>query len=184
MQYLTLILGTLAWSTQLTKSITVPKAMTKKYNMVYICYRHAQDQYCGFNFESLASVLQKSYYYHLNIGQMIKFYSRWQYDWFSQRKAVFQGVSVVTYTILLCLQIQSSQFSLVCTLERVMVDLSFSRDCTSRNELEKSLKKSIWPPESTKWLGNLTYDVSQHPRQSFSSLQSTDVRIILLWLSQ
>ena len=38
--YLTLILGTLTWSTQLTKSITFPKAMTQKYNMVYIFFRN------------------------------------------------------------------------------------------------------------------------------------------------
>ena len=52
-------------------------------NMVYICFRHAQDQYYGFSFESLALVLLISDYYHLIIGQMIKFYSRWQYVWFS-----------------------------------------------------------------------------------------------------
>ena len=51
--------GYFAWSTQLTKSITFPKAVTQKYNMVYICSKHAQDQYCGFSFESLAPVLQK-----------------------------------------------------------------------------------------------------------------------------
>ena len=82
-QYLTLILGTLTWSTQLTKSITVPKAVTQKSNMIYICSRHAQDQYYGFNFENLAPVLLISDYYHLIIGQMIKFYFGWQYDWFS-----------------------------------------------------------------------------------------------------
>ena len=54
-----------------------------KNNIAYICSRHAQDQYCGFSFESLALVLLISDYYHLIIGQMIKFYSRWQYDWFS-----------------------------------------------------------------------------------------------------
>ena len=48
--------------------------MTQKYNMVYICSRHAQDQYCGFSFESLAPILQKNDYYLLIIGQMIKFY--------------------------------------------------------------------------------------------------------------
>ena len=59
-----------------------------------------------------------------------------------------------------------------------MVDLSIYRDCTSKNELEKSLKKSIWPPRSRKWLGILTDDVSQHTRQSSSSFQSAVVRII------
>ena len=54
-----------------------------KYNMVYICSRHAQDQYYSFSFESLAPFLMISAYYHLIIGQMIKFYSRSQYDWFS-----------------------------------------------------------------------------------------------------
>ena len=54
-----------------TKLITVPKAVTQKYNMVYICSRHAKDQYCGFSFESLALVLQKSDYYHLIIGQIV-----------------------------------------------------------------------------------------------------------------
>ena len=71
--YLTLILGTFTWSTQLTKSITVPKVVTKKYNMAYICSKHAQDQYCILSFESLAPVLQKSDYYHLIIGQMTYF---------------------------------------------------------------------------------------------------------------
>ena len=54
----------------------VPKAMTQKYNMVYICSKHAQDQYCGFIFDSLASDLTISDYYHLIMGQMIKFYYR------------------------------------------------------------------------------------------------------------
>ena len=48
-----------------------------KYNMIYICSRHAQDQYCGFSFESLAPSLTISDYYHFIIGQMIKFYYRW-----------------------------------------------------------------------------------------------------------
>ena len=38
--------------------------------------RHAQDQYYSFSFESFAPILQISDYYHLIIGQMIKFYSR------------------------------------------------------------------------------------------------------------
>ena len=54
----------------------------------------------------------------------------------------------------------------------------------TKNEPEKSLKKSIWPPWSMKWLGILADDVFQHPGQSSSSFQSTDVRIILYWLSQ
>ena len=54
-----------------------------KNNMIYICSRHAQNRYYGFSFESLAPILLLSDYYHLIIGQMIKFYSRWQYDWFS-----------------------------------------------------------------------------------------------------
>ena len=54
-----------------------------KYNMIYICSRHAHDQYCGFSFESLAPVVLKSDYYHFIIDQMIKFYYRWQYDEFS-----------------------------------------------------------------------------------------------------
>ena len=83
MQYLTFNLGTLTWSTQLTKSSTVPKAVTQKNNMVYICSRTAQDQYCGFSFESLAPVLLKSDYYLFIIGQMIKLYYRWQYVWSS-----------------------------------------------------------------------------------------------------
>ena len=82
-QFLTFSLGTLTWSTQLTKSITVPKAVTKKKNMIYICSKHAQDQYYGFSFENLAPILLISDYYHLIIGQMIKFYFRWQYDLFS-----------------------------------------------------------------------------------------------------
>ena len=54
------------------------------------------------------------------------------------KKTVFQGVWVVTYTILLCLQIiQSSQFSPVCTLDRVMMDFSVSKDCTSKKWLNK-----------------------------------------------
>ena len=57
--------------------------MTQKYNMVYICSKHAQDQYCILSFKSLASVLYKSDYYLLIIGQMIIFYSKWQYDWSS-----------------------------------------------------------------------------------------------------
>ena len=61
-----------------------------------------------------------------------------------------------------------------------MVDLSFSRDCTSKNELENSLKKPIWPPVSREWLVILVDDVSQHPGQSFSSLQSADVQIIFI----
>ena len=48
-----------------------------KNNMIYICFRHAKNQYYGFSFESLAPVLLISGYYHLIIGQMIKFYSRW-----------------------------------------------------------------------------------------------------------
>ena len=54
-----------------------------KFNLVYICSRHAEDQYCGFSFESLAPGLLKSDYYILIIGQMIKFYYRWQYVGFS-----------------------------------------------------------------------------------------------------
>ena len=54
-----------------------------KNNNTYICSRHAQDQYCDLSFLRLAPVLQISDYYHLIIGQMIKFYSKWQYDWFS-----------------------------------------------------------------------------------------------------
>ena len=65
-----------------------------------------------------------------------------------------------------------------------MVDFSVSRDCTSKNELEKSLKKSIWPLGSREWLGILTDDVFQHPEQSSISFQLVDVRIILYWLSQ
>ena len=52
-------------------------------NMGYICSKHAQDQYYGFSFESLAPVLLISDYYPLIIAQMIKFYYRWQYVWFS-----------------------------------------------------------------------------------------------------
>ena len=77
MQYLTLILGTLTWSTQLTESITVPKIVTQKSNMVYICSKNSQDQYYGISFESLALVLLKSDYYHFIIGQIIKFYYKW-----------------------------------------------------------------------------------------------------------
>ena len=65
-----------------------------------------------------------------------------------------------------------------------MVDLSFSRDCTNKNEQEKSLKKSIWPPRSRKWLGILTNDVSQrtnNPPTIFSQYMS---RLFLSWLSQ
>ena len=52
-------------------------------NMVYICSKHAQDQYCGFSFESLALDLMISDYYHFNIGQMINFNYRLQTFWFS-----------------------------------------------------------------------------------------------------
>ena len=48
-----------------------------KTNMDYICFRHAQDQYYGFRFESLAPDLLISDYYHFIIGQMIKFYYIW-----------------------------------------------------------------------------------------------------------
>ena len=61
-----------------------------------------------------------------------------------------------------------------------MVDLSFSRDCTNKNELENSLKKSNWPPGSREWLGILADDVSRHLEQSFSSFQSAVVRIICI----
>ena len=47
-------------------------------NMAYICSRLAQDQYCGSSFESLAPDLMISDYYHFIIGQLIKFYYRWQ----------------------------------------------------------------------------------------------------------
>ena len=60
----------------------------------------------------------------------------------------------------------------------------FPKIVPTKNELEKNWKKSIWPPESKKWLGILVDDVSQHLRQSSSSSQSADVWIILLWLSQ
>ena len=36
--------GTLIGSTQLTESIIFPKVVTQKYNMIYICLEHAQDQ--------------------------------------------------------------------------------------------------------------------------------------------
>ena len=61
-----------------------------------------------------------------------------------------------------------------------MVDLSFSRDCTSKNELKKSLKKSIWPPGSRKWLGTLTDDVSLHPGQSSSSFSQQMSRLFYI----
>ena len=48
-----------------------------KNGMVYICSRHAQDQYYGFSFESLALDLLISDYYHFIISQMIKFYYKW-----------------------------------------------------------------------------------------------------------
>ena len=48
-----------------------------KNNIAYICSRHAQNQYYGFSFESLAPNLMISDYYHFIIGQMIKFYYRW-----------------------------------------------------------------------------------------------------------
>ena len=66
-QYLTFSLGTLTWSTQLTKSSMVPKAVTN--NMFYICSRHAQDQYYGLSFESLAPILLISYYCHLILAK-------------------------------------------------------------------------------------------------------------------
>ena len=51
-------------------------------------------------------------------------------------------ITLVTYTILLCLQIiHSNQFSPVCTLDRVMVDLSFSRGCTSKKWTREITKK-------------------------------------------
>ena len=48
--------------------------MTQKWNMVYICPKHAQDQYCVLSFQVLAPVLQKIDYYHLIIGQMTYFF--------------------------------------------------------------------------------------------------------------
>ena len=113
-----------------------------KNNMIHVYSRHAQDQYCGFSFESLAPVLMISDYYHLIIGQMIRFYSRWQYDWFSQGRAVFQGVWVVTYTILLCLWIiQCCLFSPVISLDRVMMTFISFRACTTRNWTRKFTEK-------------------------------------------
>ena len=49
-----------------------------KNNITYMCSKHAQDQYCGFSFESLSPDLMSSDYYHFIIGQMIKFYYKWQ----------------------------------------------------------------------------------------------------------
>ena len=59
------------------------QGIDSKKNIAYICSRHAKDQYFGFNFESLEPVLLISDYYHLIIGQLIKFYYKWQYVEFS-----------------------------------------------------------------------------------------------------
>jgi len=59
-----------------------------------------------------------------------------------------------------------------------MMDLSLSRDCTSKKRPRKSLEKSICPTGSRKWLGILADDVSQHLGQSSSSFQLADVWII------
>ena len=45
-----------------------------KNNLVYICSKHAQDQYCGLSFQSLALDLMISDYYHFIFDQMINFY--------------------------------------------------------------------------------------------------------------
>ena len=58
MQYLTFSLGILTWSTQLTKSNTVPKAMTTKINNAYICSKHAQDHYYNLNFHQMVTVIE------------------------------------------------------------------------------------------------------------------------------
>ena len=63
-----------------------------------------------------------------------------------EQSSVLGGMSSHLYYSSMSLIILSSQFAPVCTLDRVTVDVSFSRDCTSKNELEESLKKSIWPP--------------------------------------
>ena len=62
-QFLTFSLGTLTWSTQLDQVKHSSQGGDSKNNMVYICSRHAQDQYCGFSFESLAPVLLISDYW-------------------------------------------------------------------------------------------------------------------------
>ena len=44
-----------------------------KNSIAYICSRHAQDQYYGFSFQSLASDCIIIDYYHFIIGQIIFF---------------------------------------------------------------------------------------------------------------
>ena len=56
----------------------------------------------------------------------------------------------------------------------------FPQVVLAKNELEKSLKKLIWPPGSMKWLGILTDDVFQHTRQFSNSFQSADIWIIFI----
>ena len=57
--------------------------MAKKHNCAYIYSKHAQDQYYGFNFQSLALDLMINDYYHFIIGQMINFYYKSQAFLFS-----------------------------------------------------------------------------------------------------
>ena len=44
-----------------------------KNNIAYICPKHAQDQYCGFSFQSLALDLMISDYYHFIIAKWSNF---------------------------------------------------------------------------------------------------------------
>ena len=77
MQYLTFSLRTFDLVNPFDQFKHGSQGSDSKNNMVYICSRHAQDQYYGFSFESLAPDLLISDYYHSIIGQIIKFYYRW-----------------------------------------------------------------------------------------------------------
>ena len=76
MQYLTFSLGTLTRSTQLTKSSTVPNAMTQKTWLIFVPDMPRTNT-AVFSIESLALDLMINDYYHFIIVQMIKFYYIW-----------------------------------------------------------------------------------------------------------
>ena len=72
-------------------------------------------------------------------------------DFGSSRAPVFQGVWVVTCTILLCLQIlRCNQFA-VLSLKKDMMTFMIFRGCTIRKWTRKLLGKSIWLRKSRKW---------------------------------
>ena len=78
-QYFTFSLGILTWSTQLTKSNTIPKVVTTKIDSGYICSRHAQDQYCSLSFHQMVTIIDFQVFFLLTL--VIIYIMRWWYFW-------------------------------------------------------------------------------------------------------